>query len=450
MTAPAAPDDGAHHKVLALLDLRRYDDAVRAVHDALAKEPEQPLWWCLLAQAHLGLEQPDEAVAAAERAVALGPQLEWPHRLLSIAYVSKGRFTEAVEQARRSTALLPQSYMAHAQLAQALVHASPSRHEALSEADLACALAPNAPEAHVARGRVLVASGILDDARDAYLRALELDPQHVVARQALSSLTLRRANRFTGSRELADAAEGFASAVRTDPRATRARHSVDVVVATFLYRVTFLVFLNLLITYDLLHDGTSVGARALPAVSLVVPVGFAVQFVRHLSSPMRSYVRSAVRRRPPFLVAAVGDGLAVALIALSAILPAEVRRGALGVSSATTVLVLVWLVVSLRLRRGRRARGSMTTRSDAPASVTAAHGTSAARWRAEHDHARGDTVRVGYLQLLLATIILLLLAFSVPAVAYPTPWPVRGGVAGFDAVGIGLCVLLQRAIARRR
>lgn len=304
----------------ALIELRRFDEAMAVLARAVSIDADAPRGWCLMAQTQLGLGDPEAALQSAGRAVALAPDLEWVHRLASLAFSRLGRHDEAVAAAREAVRLDPGSWRGLARLAQALIPATPDRREARMTAERARDLAPLVPDTHIAVGFVEAAAGNRKVALAAYHKALEIDPDNTVAHNEIARLHLRSGT----AGGLAKAATGFATAVQTDPRAGVSRHNLNIAVGTFLARAAGLLLVAAIIARGFGHSGTVV-SRIAPVALLLVPGVFVARFVFRLTRDLRRFLWRTVVHPKTRLIAVTAEALAVALIIVGAVAPEQIR-----------------------------------------------------------------------------------------------------------------------------
>ena len=320
----------------ALCDLRRYDEAARLLAELIAVDPESGRGWCLLTRAYIGLGEGDKAVAAATRAVALDPDDEWAHRLKSLAHRRQGQHREAVGEAREAVRIAPFLWHTHVQLAYALLAAGGDRAEARGAAETARDLDPLSMETHMVVGQVAAADGRRDEAEASFRKALEIDPQNSAAHNELARLHLRRKG-FVNAGGLAMAASGFASAVRSDPRGEVSRKNLDLVVQVFLSRTSYLLFLDAWLIGGNLGHSSSMAVRLGLLALLLVPVGFAVTFLKGISRDLRRFVLRALVQ-PVTVVATVLEIVAVVALVAETVSPSAVRSD-LGVVAAVSALL---------------------------------------------------------------------------------------------------------------
>jgi tetratricopeptide (TPR) repeat protein len=291
-----------------LCDLERWPEASVLLGELLSTDPENDTAWCLLARCRIGLGQLEPALDAARQAAALAPETEWPHRLASFAASTLGRHDDAVHSAREAVRLEPDLWQTHARLAGAAGQHPQGKREAAGAAARALELAPDEAQVQLIYGSVAASQGHRDVAERAYRTALELDPQNSSAHHLLAALQLRRRS---GPTALASAATGFATALRSDPRAQVSRHSLELTLRVFLGRTAYFLFITGYLG-QLFSDRPSLSARAVPVLLLALPVLFIVGFLHQLTPSLRRFLFQRLRGR--------GTALAVGLEAASVVL----------------------------------------------------------------------------------------------------------------------------------
>jgi tetratricopeptide (TPR) repeat protein len=346
----------------ALIELRRFDEAVAVLTRAIGIDHNGPRGWCLLAQAQLGLGDHGAALQSTGQAAALAPDLEWTHRLASLALSRLGRHADAVAAAREAVRLDPMSWRGLTRLAQALIPATPDRSEALMTAHRALELAPLVPDTHIALGFVEAAAGHRQAALAAYHKALEIDPDNTVAHNEVARLHLRGGT----AASLARAATGFATAVRSDPRASVSRHNLDVAVGVFLARAAGLLLAAAILARGFSYSGT-VASRIGPVALLLLPGVFVVRFGWRLTHEVRRYLWRTVVHPRTRLVAVTAEGLTVVLILIGAVAPESVRPHLFDAALAFAVVSLFSPSGARSVRRLGRSGAGSTARQDLPA-----------------------------------------------------------------------------------
>lgn len=301
-----------------LCDLERFQDAERLLSRVTATDPGNAWAWCLLARAQLGMAAYAAAIESAQRASALAPEDDWSHRLRSYALVANGQQELAVQAAATAVRLNPSAWESHVCLSTVLLTSKGRGPQRSAAAAKAVVLAPHEPEAHFAVAAAAAVDGRREDARAALARVLALDPQHSAAHHELARLNL---NRWfpTGPKDLAAAARGYSTAVRTDPTALESRNSLDMVLRTFLQVLAYLIYLVAFVAWR------TPAPRWLPLVLLSIPMIFALRFVTRLTPTPRTYLVGLITGRR-FILAAAAELLAVLGLASLSIAPDAAQR----------------------------------------------------------------------------------------------------------------------------
>ncbi len=168
---PAAGDRGRLYNEAGLYGLAC--DAYQAV---VEKRPDQPWAWHSLATACLRAERYDEAVRAIKQAIVLSPREAAHHGLLAKLLMNRGDYGEAAA-AFMEAAQLPSGGAAHFwhQAGSAFFQAGDlgSARHAL---DQCVSIEPRRAEIRATRGRVFKHLGLLDASAQEYVVACELDP----------------------------------------------------------------------------------------------------------------------------------------------------------------------------------------------------------------------------------------------------------------------------------
>lgn len=102
--------DVAYEKGIRLMGLRRYEDAARALHEAITLAPHNAGWYSKLAQSYLAQEQAgpaelDAALKTLKRGAALDPHNGEPYHWLGMVLMRMGHPEEARITLRRSIEL---------------------------------------------------------------------------------------------------------------------------------------------------------------------------------------------------------------------------------------------------------------------------------------------------------------------------------------------------------
>jgi Flp pilus assembly protein TadD len=209
---PQAGGDGAAALLQqghALIDLRRFGDAVRVLQRAIAADPTRTRAWCLLAQALHADGRDAEALDAADRATATAPNHEWCHRLRSLALWGLHRREESVAAAQEAVRCAPDEPRAHHVLAGVALDAG--LMETARAAAVRCVeLAPDQAFAWGVLGRLRLKEDKPKDAEQAFVRAVSIDPHDAVVLNNLGVAQLRQGH-------WKPALSCFAQSARTDP-----------------------------------------------------------------------------------------------------------------------------------------------------------------------------------------------------------------------------------------
>lgn len=155
--------------------------------DVVAKSPRKPRGYTGLALAYSNNGQYDAAERALHTAMALDPERHGVHDNLGTIYRQQGRWEEAETQFRREIELNPRSGSAHNNLAGVFVY----HHDwskALEELTITLSLRPDEPSVWVNTALVYEQLGQKDKAIEAYQKAVTLDPEYDVPQRALRRL----------------------------------------------------------------------------------------------------------------------------------------------------------------------------------------------------------------------------------------------------------------------
>lgn len=200
----------------ALVQVKRFDDALPLLAQAIAIEPGATQPRCLLAQALLSLDRPDESREAAEGALALDPEEEWAHRVRALALAALDRPEEALSAAEEAVRIEPELPATHLALAHAACAAFRWK-TAEAAASRARALDPDDVDAHVTLSAVAIGRGRWRDAEQHARAALAIDPEDAAAYNNLGVALLRQGRRREAVHYLASSSQ----LDPTDPTASR-------------------------------------------------------------------------------------------------------------------------------------------------------------------------------------------------------------------------------------
>jgi Flp pilus assembly protein TadD len=195
----------------ALVDARRFEDAVVECSAAVALKPEWARAHCYLAQAYLGSGRPTEALRSADTAASLEPGNAWPHRLRSLSLADLGSWRRAYGAAQDAVRIEPSSPAALHTLGRTQIKLG-RLSEAEETVNLLLSLAPELPGSHHLAGWVCLKKKRWREAEAHYRRGLELDPTDVGLQNDLA-IALRASGRG------GQAIETLQGAARTDASA---------------------------------------------------------------------------------------------------------------------------------------------------------------------------------------------------------------------------------------
>ncbi len=334
-------------RALALLDVKRYDEAASLLALVVAVEPTDSRAWCLLAAAHQGTARYQEAAAAASRAITLAPSDDWPYRLASVAQLRLGNATAAWKAATEACRLAPDGWRPYVCLAQAeLARQQVDFDTAERAAAKARELAPDEPEVHYVSGLVSFARCRGKTSRQCKAawahqeRALALNPAHAGALNELGRIKLRH-------RSPARAAQHFIHAAQSAPGERVYGQNVELAVRN---AVAGPIFIALMGSFVLLYATV---AGYLPRVTVVaglaalaaLSAGFgAAQLWR-----MPPETRPLFRTRRVALTRGTAYGSILITVAAAAVVPARALTGTLLAGSG--LIYASGLAVGQMLRR---------------------------------------------------------------------------------------------------
>ena len=162
--------------------------AVGTLQPVLAADPNASEGWILMARLRLALDEGQAALEAAERAIALAPEDPRPLALASRALTVLGRHEEAVTMGYRAVIADPRNPLWHDRVAWALLSADRQIADAEQAARTAIGLDPTEAHYYYTHGVTLDALGHVDQARQALLTSLRMEPENPVAQHRLAVL----------------------------------------------------------------------------------------------------------------------------------------------------------------------------------------------------------------------------------------------------------------------
>jgi superkiller protein 3 len=183
---------------LARAQARNQDaaSALQTADKAVAAFPSGALAHEARGEALLGLGRGEEAAAAFRKALELDPRLTLARTRLASALLAQGKKTEAVAEARKATEVDPKAGEAFAVLGTAILAENPKNWaDAIAQAQQGAFLNPRSPLVQVAVGKIFEGNGNLDQAVNAYKKALETDPGYGPSRLALVQAQIARGDK---------------------------------------------------------------------------------------------------------------------------------------------------------------------------------------------------------------------------------------------------------------
>ena len=163
-------------------------EAARTLEPVLAADPASVAGWNLMARLRLALDDNQGALEAANRAIALAPDSPGALATASRALSLLGKHEDAVTMAYRAVIAEPKNPLWHDRVAWALLAADRQFADAEQAARTAIGLDPNEPHYYFTHGVALEALGHTDQARQALLTSLRMEPENPVAQHRLAVL----------------------------------------------------------------------------------------------------------------------------------------------------------------------------------------------------------------------------------------------------------------------
>jgi Flp pilus assembly protein TadD len=305
----------SHAHAQSLVSLGRYAEARTVITTALAQTPDDSHLIGLLARCHIGLDDYPAALDAANRYVAEAPNDEWGHRLASIALDRMGRHDEALDAAERAVRLAPNEWQTHVQVALASTSARGRLWDGHQAACRAIELAPDEADAHFALGVVSQCRKHDDLARQAYRRALALDPQHATA---LNNLTV-----LDDSVSIVRSAHGYAESLRHEPGSDLVQANVTWLAARFVRRIYFAglaaLIVGLLVTRA--AGGMNIATVVIGIGLLTGVVGYGISLGVAVPAGIRRFVVFRMRRDPYLICCSALTVLMLVAAAVTCLVP---------------------------------------------------------------------------------------------------------------------------------
>jgi tetratricopeptide (TPR) repeat protein len=210
----------------ALVGIRRWNEALKLLGQALAIAPDSSDILCNISYIKLALGEYQQSLANAERAVHYEPANEWAHRLRSHALLHLGKKSDALRAAEEAVRVAPDMSetlicLANAQIANHLLD------QALKSGLRAREIAPESHETHEVLASVGIELSYWSEAEKHLRTALSLNPTSYSALNDLG-LCLYRQDRN------AEAWEFFMRAARINPTDETAHRNLKLVASSYL------------------------------------------------------------------------------------------------------------------------------------------------------------------------------------------------------------------------
>ncbi|MFF5297007.1 tetratricopeptide repeat protein [Paractinoplanes globisporus] len=186
--APGAAVELGIARATALFERMDPAEAVRALEPSLAADPSSVEGWNLMARLRLALDENQAALDAANRAIALAPDDPRAPAIASRAFSLLGRHEDAITMAYRAVVAEPANPLWHDRVAWALLSAERQFADAEQAARTAIGLDPGEAHYYFTHGLALDALGHTDQARQALLTSLRMEPDNPVAQHRLAVL----------------------------------------------------------------------------------------------------------------------------------------------------------------------------------------------------------------------------------------------------------------------
>ncbi|MBL7257344.1 tetratricopeptide repeat protein [Paractinoplanes lichenicola] len=191
MAGPRAfngPTEVAIAQAATLFEQLDVERAVATLEPALRADPGAIEGWILLARLRLALDEAQNALEAADHAIRIDAGDPRPLALSSRALTVLGRHEDAVTMAYRAVIADPRNALWHDRVAWALLAADRQIADAEQAARTAIGFDPTEAHYYYTHGVTLEALGHTDQARQALLTSLRMEPENPVAQHHLAVL----------------------------------------------------------------------------------------------------------------------------------------------------------------------------------------------------------------------------------------------------------------------
>ena len=227
---------------------------------------------------------------------------------------------------------------------------------AASAATEARKLAPDEPDVHFLSGKVALARGNLDSAREHQERALALDPVHSGAMNELGRIRLRR-------HDTVGAIRHFISAARTTPGEHIYSRNIDVVIVRSVSRMIYifvLIAMVLLWVPAVTRSGRLPLAAGFGALALGTLASFVILMTR-LPREARLLARRTVLSGRVLAALGVAVGGVTIAVATVAFVPSAELPQTLPIAIVITIVARVVATARLRAPLGPNPPGNRTS-----------------------------------------------------------------------------------------
>jgi len=177
---------------VAYYKLNRFDQALAAARKETGTYPKDASAWMWLGIIELAKDQSEEAAKALDKAAELAPD-----NVDVLYYTGQAHLLVSKNSYAKMFKADPKSWRVHQVIAQA--NSEADRHmDAIAEYQAAIKLAPTQPGLHEELGSEYRSLGKMQEAEDAYLQELEINPNNVLAKYKLGVVTVEKGDGAKG------------------------------------------------------------------------------------------------------------------------------------------------------------------------------------------------------------------------------------------------------------
>ncbi|MET0417689.1 MAG: tetratricopeptide repeat protein [Actinoplanes sp.] len=184
----SSPTELGIARAAALFERLEVEQAATTLDTVLAADPQSVDGWLLMGRLRLALDDVPGALEVATKAIELAPEDARPVGLASRALTLLGRHEEAVTMGYRAIIAEPKNPLWHDRIAWAFLAADRQLADAEQAARTAVGLDPNEAHYYFTHGVTLDALGHTDQARQALIVSLRMEPENPVAQHRLAVL----------------------------------------------------------------------------------------------------------------------------------------------------------------------------------------------------------------------------------------------------------------------